>query len=286
MADTPKKPIRKRRRLRRIKETVTVGAMVPNGITVLATCAGITAIRDAVNGDFQTALIFIVVAAVLDTLDGRMARLFNSTSKFGAELDSLSDAVSFGVAPALILYYWGLADLQGFGWATSLFFAVCTVLRLARFNTNLTSWPPYAHNYFQGLPSPAAAGVALLPVVGEFAFGIKLAPYYVVGWTTMIALLMVSDIPTYSFKALRLSRRLMFVLLVVVLFMAVNALTRPWQTLFMLLGLYILLTPLSWYTFGRLQTAADRLQYGDAIHTDDESQNDPTQKPKNGDTAE
>ena len=260
MTDKTNKPQRKRRRLSRIKETVTVAALIPNSITIMATCAGITAIRDAINGHYQTALMFILIAAVLDTLDGRMARLLKVTSKFGAELDSLSDAISFGVAPALILYYWGLHDLQGFGWGASLFFAVCAVLRLARFNTNLTDWPPYAHNYFQGLPSPAAAGVVLLPIVVDFAFTIRIPTPYVIGWTTIIALLMVSDIPTYSFKALRLTRKLMFLVLVAVLFTASNALVRPWQTMFILLSIYILLMPLSWYTFGRLQSAAEKLQ--------------------------
>lgn len=251
---------RKRRRFSKLKETVNVATLVPNGVTVMATCAGITAIRDAVNGSFDTALMFILLAAFLDALDGRMARLLNATSKFGAELDSLSDAISFGVAPALILYYWGLHDLPRFGWAGCLFFAVCASLRLARFNTNLTSWPPYAHNYFQGLPSPAAAGVVLLPIVGELAFGIHIADPYVVGWIVFIALLMVSDIPTYSFKALRLSRRLMFVLLVTFLFVLANALTRPWETLFVVLSAHVLMTPLSWYTFNRLQRTAEKLK--------------------------
>ena len=260
---TVNKPTPKKRRLARLKESVSMAAFIPNAITVLAVCSGITAIRFAIEGNNQTALMLIALAALLDALDGRMARLLKSSSQFGAELDSLSDAVSFGVAPALILYFWGMTDFAAYGWAAALFYAVCAVLRLARFNTNLTSWPPYAYNYFQGMPSPAAAGVVLLPMIGNIAFGFTTSPEFLTAWLIVTALLMVSNIPTYSFKAVRLTRGMMFVMLVVFLFVVSNAIDRPWQTLFVFLVVYVALLPLSWVTFNRLRNEAERLQSRD-----------------------
>ena len=253
----------KKRRLSRLKESVSVASFIPNAITALAMCAGITAIRFAIEEHYNTALALIALAALLDALDGRMARLLDSSSQFGAELDSLADAISFGVAPALILYFWGLNEFAAYGWAAALFYAICAVLRLARFNTNLTSWPPYAYNYFQGMPSPAAAGVVLMPMTGEIAFGLQFSPEFITGWLIITALLMVSSIPTYSFKGARLTRGAMFAVLVVLLFLISNALVRPWQTLFVFMCVYVLLTPLSWVTFNRLRKEAERIQDDD-----------------------
>ena len=250
----------KKRRLSRLKESVSVASFIPNAITALAMCAGITAIRFAIEEQYNTALALIALAALFDALDGRMARLLDSSSQFGAELDSLADAISFGVAPALILYFWGLNDFAAYGWAAALFFAICMVLRLARFNTNLTAWPPYAYNYFQGVPAPAGAGVVLMPMIGEIAFGLHFSPEFITVWLIVTALLLVSSIPTYSFKGARLTRGAMFAVLVVLLLLISNALVRPWQTLFVFMCVYVLLIPLSWVTFTRLRKEAERIQ--------------------------
>src|SRR5258707_10708364 len=151
-------------RVRRIQE-LSVQRMVPNILTLLALCAGMTAIRFALNGNFPAAVYAVIVAGVLDGLDGRVARLLKATSHFGAELDSLSDFVSFGVAPATVMYLWTMSALHSVGWAIVLFFAVCCALRLARFNTELTAEPPpYAARFFRGAPAPAGAGLLMVPM--------------------------------------------------------------------------------------------------------------------------
>ena len=145
---------RPRMRVRRIPER-SVNRLIPNILTLLALCAGMTAIRFALTGNFQAAVYAIIVAGILDGLDGRIARLLKATSHFGAELDSLSDFISFGVAPAAVLYLWTMSELHSVGWAIVLFYAVCCALRLARFNTQLSAEPaPHAAGYFTGVPAP------------------------------------------------------------------------------------------------------------------------------------
>src|ERR1700687_436755 len=162
---------RPRMRVRRLSG-FSVNRLVPNVLTLLALCAGMTAIRFAINNNFEAACYAIIVAGVFDGLDGRMARLLKSTSRFGAELDSLSDFISFGVAPALVLYLWTMAALHSVGWAIVLFFAVCCALRLARFNTQLvTEAPPWAANFFSGAPAPAGAGLLMVPMFISFEWG-------------------------------------------------------------------------------------------------------------------
>ena len=163
----------KRRRFRRVPRLKgqTVSKMIPNIITVGALSAGFTAIRFAFDGKWEFAVVAILVAAILDALDGRMARLLKSASDFGAELDSLSDVIAFGVAPAVVIYVWALSSVDGPGWIAALFFVVCAALRLARFNTTLGKLPPYAYNYFTGVPAPAGAGLAILPLVVSFEAG-------------------------------------------------------------------------------------------------------------------
>src|SRR6202790_5603069 len=145
---------RPRMRVRRRLSDFSVNRMVPNILTVLAVCAGMTAIRFAVNGKFEAACYAIIVAGIFDGLDGRVARLLRSTSRFGAELDSLSDFISFGVAPAVVLYLWTMSALHSLGWAIVLFYAVCCALRLARFNTQLSAEPVPQPGYFTGVPAP------------------------------------------------------------------------------------------------------------------------------------
>ena len=162
----PTRPPQKRRRFRQIP----VRTLVPNLITLLALCAGLTAIRLAIEAKLEWAVAAIVFAATLDGIDGRVARMLKGTSRFGAELDSLADFVNFGVAPALILYFWGLHELGHAGWIAAMVFAISGGLRLARFNASIDdpNKPPYAGNYFTGVPAPAGAILALLPLYLAF----------------------------------------------------------------------------------------------------------------------
>src|SRR5260221_8102115 len=156
---------------------LSLNRMIPNILTLLALCAGMTAIRFAINGKFEAAVIAIIVAGVFDGLDGRVARLLKSTSPFGAQLDSLSDFICFGVAPGVMLYIWTMSQLASFGWALSLLYAICCGLRLARFNTQLdVELPPYASYYFTGVPAPAGAGLLPAPIYSPFEFGYPLRP--------------------------------------------------------------------------------------------------------------
>src|SRR5580658_4161803 len=192
-------------RVRRIQE-LSVNRLVPNVLTLLALCAGMTAIRFALNGNFPAAVYAIIVAGVLDGLDGRVARMLKATSSFGAELDSLSDFISFGVAPAVVMYLWTMSALHSVGWAIVLIYAVCCALRLARFNTQLTAEPtPVASGYFMGVPAPGGAGLVLMPMYASFEWGdwVARSPYLGAVWIAGSAFLMVSTLPTLSLKKFR-----------------------------------------------------------------------------------
>src|SRR3954462_5018387 len=178
--------------------------LLPNAITVLAMCAGLSGVQFALTNNYAVAIGAIGAAAVLDSLDGGIARLLDATSKMGAELDSLADAISFGVAPALVLYVW---QFQGnrVGWVVALVYAVCIILRLARFNTLLedTEQPPYAKEFFVGVPAPAGGLLVLLPLILSIQFGAEgwwSAKLVVVFWTVAVAALLISRIPTLSLK--------------------------------------------------------------------------------------
>src|ERR1700730_413574 len=183
---------------------IPVRTLAPNLVTLLALCAGLTGIRMAFENRYGLALAAIVFAAVLDGIDGRLARLLKGTSKFGAELDSLSDFVNFGVAPALILYFWGLHDLKSAGWIAAMVFAICAGLRLARFNVMIDDpdRPAWASNFFVGVPAPAGAITVLLPIYAVF-LGLPRSQW--LSWLTLvytlaIASLMVSRLPVFSGK--------------------------------------------------------------------------------------
>ncbi len=255
-----RKSKRKLRRIPRFKG-LSISKLIPNMITVGATCAGLTGVRFALNDKWEFAVVAIIVAAVLDALDGRMARLLKSTSEFGAELDSLSDFVAFGVAPAFILYFWTLHALGGIGWAVTLFLAICCGLRLARFNTNLGKLPPYAYNYFTGVPAPAGAALALLPLIGTFAFGIDnlRTPGFVAIWSVIVALLMVSTLPTFAFKKVKIPQAAILPLLVAAGLLVAGLAGAPWRTLTILLLLYIVSFGYSALSFRRLTKEAERM---------------------------
>ena len=257
---------RRRRRLRgsrripRLKG-LTVGKLIPNLITVSAACAGLTGIRFAVEGRWEHAVAAIIVAAILDALDGRMARILNASSEFGAQLDSLSDIVSFGVAPAMVLYFWSLQTAGGIGWAVTLFFIVCCGLRLARFNSMLGKLPPYAYNYFTGVPAPAGALMSLVPIVIHLSFGLDMVmePVFVGTWSVIMACLMVSQVPTYSFKRFKVPQPYVLPFFVVVGLMLAGLAGRPWHVLTLVAVMYLMTFPFSIRSFHRLKAEAERL---------------------------
>jgi CDP-diacylglycerol--serine O-phosphatidyltransferase len=246
-------------RVHRIPE-LSVNRMIPNILTLLALCAGMTAIRLALNGNFQGAVYAIIVAGVLDGLDGRVARLLHATSQFGAELDSLSDFVSFGVAPAAVMYLWTMSALNSVGWAIVLLYAVCCALRLARFNTQLSAEPsPQPAGYFTGVPAPGGAGLVLMPLYASFEWGdwIVRSPYLSAVWIVGIAFLMVSTVPTLSLKKFRIPHRFVMPTLLGVGVMAAFLTTAPWPTLVLIGMLYLGTIPLTHRSARRFRRAAE-----------------------------
>ena len=212
----------------------------------------------ALNGNFQGAVYAIIVAGVLDGLDGRVARLLKVTSQFGAELDSLSDFVSFGVAPAAIMYLWTMSALHSVGWAIVLLYAVCCALRLARFNTQLAAEPtPATAGYFTGVPAPGGAGLVLMPMYASFEWGdwIIRSPYIGAVWIALIAFLMVSTLPTLSLKKFRIPHRFVMPMLLGVGVLAAFLSTAPWPTLFFIGLLYVGSIPLTMRAASRFRRA-------------------------------
>lgn len=238
---------------------LSVNRMVPNVLTLLALCAGMTAMRFAMGGNFEGAVFSIIAAGVFDGLDGRMARLLKATSSFGAELDSLSDFVSFGVAPAAVLYLWTLSELHGLGWAIALLFAVCCGLRLARFNTETShETPSYAAPFFTGAPAPAGAGLVMVPMFLSFEWGDWLfrSPYLSAVTVTGVAFLMVSKVPTVSLKRIRIPHHLVIPTLLAFGVATAFLTTEPWLTLIVVGIVYVGSIPLTIRAYLRLKHAA------------------------------
>ena len=241
----------RRRRFRRIP----VRTLAPNVVTLLALCAGLTAIRMAFENRYTLALAAIVFAAILDGIDGRLARFLKGTSRFGAELDSLSDFVNFGVAPALILYFWGLHDLKSAGWIAAMVFAICGALRLARFNVMVEDpdRPVWASNFFVGVPAPAGAITVLLPIYIVF-LGVPHSG--VLTWLTLfytlgIALLMVSRLPVFSGKRVgtRVPPEMVVPLIVVVVLFIAFLIAYPWIVLTTGTLAYLGCLPFGWLSY-------------------------------------
>ncbi|MFE0026061.1 CDP-diacylglycerol--serine O-phosphatidyltransferase [Amycolatopsis sp. NPDC059021] len=224
--------------------------LLPNAITVLALCAGLSAVQFALTHNYGMAIASIGIAAVLDSLDGRIARLLDATSKMGAELDSLSDGISFGVAPALVLYVWQ-PGADKTGWVASLIFAVCMILRLARFNTLLddTEQPPYANEFFVGVPAPAGGLLAMLPLIVTMHFGTGWwsSEYVTWAWMVAIAALSISRIPTLSLKTAKAPPKAIAPLLVIVGILAAAIIQFPLVALAIALILYLAHIPYSVY---------------------------------------
>jgi CDP-diacylglycerol--serine O-phosphatidyltransferase len=233
--------------------------MVPNVLTLLALCAGMTAMRFAMNGNFEGAVFSIIAAGVFDGLDGRMARLLKATSSFGAELDSLADFVSFGVAPAAVLYLWTMSNLHVLGWTIVLFFAVCCALRLARFNAEHdVDLPSYAAPFFTGAPAPAGAGLVMVPMFLSFQWGDWLfrSPYLSAVTMTGIALLMISKVPTVSLKRIRIPHHLVVPTLLVFGIATAFLTTEPWLTLTVVGIVYVGSVPWTIRSYYRLKRRA------------------------------
>jgi CDP-diacylglycerol---serine O-phosphatidyltransferase len=240
----------------------SINRLIPNVLTLAALCSGLTAIRFGLQGQMRLAVIAIFVAAVLDALDGRVARRLGVTSRFGAELDSLSDFLCFGVAPALVLYMSSLADAGSLGWVVTLMFPMCSALRLARFNTALvadTPPPAWTGSYFTGVPAPAGALLALIPLMVSFETEAAWPSHALVVGTVLVLVggLMVSRLPTFSFKKGRVPRHLVLpALLGAALVMGVIA-SSPWIGLSLLGLVYVSLIPFSWMSYQR-QARQDR----------------------------
>ncbi|MFP5395040.1 MAG: CDP-alcohol phosphatidyltransferase family protein [Alphaproteobacteria bacterium] len=236
--------------------------MVPNAITAAALCAGLTGIRFAITGDFEKAVLAVVLAGVLDGIDGRIARLLKAQSRFGAELDSLADNVSFGVAPALILFLWSLDDLPRLGWFAALAFAVACALRLARFNAriDMADEPRKTAGFYTGVPAPVGAGLVFLPLyLWIVTFDEQFRnPVLVGAWLVAMAFLMISSLPTLTWGKLRLRKN--FRLEALLLFGLVGAalLTETWWTLIGICVVYLALLPVGWVSYARIRRQRGR----------------------------
>jgi CDP-diacylglycerol---serine O-phosphatidyltransferase len=232
-------------------------AMIPNAITALALCMGLTGVSLAIRGEWQLALGSIVFAGVLDGLDGRIARLLRAQSKFGAELDSLSDNIAFGTAPALILFLWSLQTAPRFGWIAALALAVCCALRLARFNARLDAaeQPHKSAGFNTGVPAPAGAGLAFVPVYLWLITGNAIFQRWelVMAWTLFIAALMISSLPTYSWASIRIRRDWRLFSLAGVALFGAALIVAPWPTLLALATVYLALIPLSLAGYARVK---------------------------------
>jgi CDP-diacylglycerol--serine O-phosphatidyltransferase len=242
----------------------TLTAMLPNIATVLALCTGLSAVRFALQERWEWCVTAILIAGILDAVDGRLARFFGSTSRFGAELDSLSDFISFGVSPALVMYFFTLHQWEGFGWAFVLLFTVCMALRLARFNTRSIegTTPAWSVAYFTGTPAPAAAALAISPIVFSFewSYGFIYSPYFCGFILFAVALLMVSAIPTYSLKKVHIPHKYVLPVMVISALSTAALFSKPWLTLtFVAIG-YVSTFPFSIASYRR---AAKKQEVGE-----------------------
>jgi CDP-diacylglycerol--serine O-phosphatidyltransferase len=245
MAAEDEVPLRPRGRARGL----AMRGVVPNAITAAAMCAGLTGIRFAISGMWREAVIAVVLAGVLDGIDGRIARLLRAQSRFGAELDSLADSLSFGTAPALILFLWSLNDLTRLGWFAALAFAICGALRLARFNAQIdvTEQPHKSAGFLTGVPAPVGAGLAFLPVYLWIATGEDLFrdPRLVGPWTAFVAFLMISNLATLSWGRMRPRRDIRLGLIAIVGMVFAALLLEPWWTLAVICLVYLASMPWS-----------------------------------------
>ncbi|HXG99383.1 MAG TPA: phosphatidylcholine/phosphatidylserine synthase [Sphingomicrobium sp.] len=236
---------------------IPLRALAPNAITVLALCFGLTGVRFGISGEWDKALGSIVFAGVLDGMDGRIARLLKANSKFGAELDSLSDNIAFGTAPALILFMWSLQAAPKFGWIAALALAVCCALRLARFNAQIDAGPqPHKEAGFNtGVPAPAGAGLAFVPIYLWLITGDENWRNWalVMPWTLFIAVLMISSVPTFGWASMRIRREWRLFALAGVALLGAALLNEPWVTLLLVAIVYLACIPFSIASYERVK---------------------------------
>jgi CDP-diacylglycerol--serine O-phosphatidyltransferase len=256
--------------LKVISEKKNVRMILPNMLTLIGVCIGLTSIRFSFNGQFDLAIIAIIFAALIDGLDGRIARLIKATSKVGKELDSLTDMISFGVAPAFIMYFWTLSSLGRLGWLLCLIYVICVALRLARFNINSNQEPSWRDNFFEGVPSPAGGILVLTPLVismTNFDF-VKIdnniiTPIFFI--TT--SLLLISKFPSYSFKKIVIQRKTtIFLLFGIILFFGL-LLIYPFNVIALSAVIYLLMLPISFFHYQKLKK---QNQDKDSIDEDDD----------------
>ena len=244
--------------------------LLPNILTLGGVCLGISSIKFSIDGNFNLAVILILLAAILDALDGRVARLIKGTSEFGKELDSLTDFVSFGIAPVLILYFWELNNYGKLGWAIALIYSVCCVLRLARFNINSNQEPSWRDNFFEGVPSPAGGILVLTPLIISLSgFDLFQLNYELIVPTFFIltSLLLISKFPTYSFKKIVIPRRTtIFLLFGIVLFFGL-LLIYTFNVIAISSVIYVFLLPISFFHFQKIkkQHENDKIQEDDDL---------------------
>ncbi len=240
-----------------IRPGLTLRAMVPNAITAAALCAGLTGIRFGITHDFEKAVQAIVLAGILDGLDGRVARLLKAQSRFGAELDSLADNVSFGVAPALVLFLWSLQDLPRVGWFAALAYAIACALRLARYNAriDMADEPRKTAGFLTGVPAPVGAGLAFLPLYLFFVTENPLFrdPVLVGVWLVAMAFLMISNVATLSWGKLRPRKQVRIEVIALFGLVAAGLLAEPWWTLIAICAVYLAMLPVAMVLYARIR---------------------------------
>lgn len=249
------------------KRSFPITYLYPNIATLAGLCAGLSAVRFAMLDRWEMAVGFLIVAAIIDGMDGRIARMLNATSTFGANLDSLADFVSFGVAPVMVMYLWQLHEVRGLGWLVVLFFAVCMCLRLARFNTRIFDAPKdkgkddeESDGYFTGVPAPAGAMLCVLPMVLSFQFGESFysGPHFSIAYVAIIAILLVSTIPTFSAKKFKIPNHLAAPFMVLSGLVIAGWIIETWLTFTLCALLYLALIPYSVYRSERKAVKAGK----------------------------
>ena len=239
-----------------VTEKKSARVILPNMLTLIGVCIGLTSIRFALDEKFEFAIVAIILAAVIDGLDGRIARLIKGTSKVGKELDSLTDMISFGVAPAFIMYFWKLNTLGRFGWLVCLIYVICVALRLARFNVNSNQDPSWKDNFFEGVPSPAGGILVLTPLIIsmtdfnyiQFNYDIIVPTFFII-----TSLLLISKFPSYSFKKIVIQRKTtIFLLFGIVLFFGL-LLIYPFNVISISIIIYLAVLPISFFHYQKLK---------------------------------
>ena len=253
-----------------VSDKKSARVILPNMLTLIGVCIGLTSIRFALDGRFELAIVAIIIAALIDGLDGRIARLIKGTSKVGKELDSLTDMISFGVAPAFIMFFWKLNTLGKLGWLLCLIFVICVALRLARFNVNSSNEPSWRDNFFEGVPSPAGGVLVLTPLIISLSgFEFFKLNYDIVTpiFFVVTSFLLISKFPTYSFKKIVIPRRTtIFLLFGIVLFFGL-LLIYTFNVIALSAVIYVLLLPISFLHYQKIkkQHENDRIQDEDDL---------------------